>query len=260
LSEPVLLREKRGRVMCVTLNRPHVMNALNGELRKALTDFWHELREDESVAAAIVTGAGDKAFSSGRDFKETAEADSAGRQLAYERTRELGYPASVRIGKPVIAAVHGHCLAAGLMVAIGCDIRICTPEASFGNPQVKRGRGTRMPYRLAKAGLPRAVIMDMVLTGKPITGAQALQWGLVSRLVPKEQLLPTAWEIAETITQNSPLIVRGIKTAIEAGLLDLPINETEALWPSVTGMMNTSSKDAVEGARSFVEKRNAKFS
>jgi enoyl-CoA hydratase/carnithine racemase len=258
MSDPVLLREERDGIACITLNRPRVLNALNAELRGALTAFWREFKRRDDLKVAIVAGAGERAFSTGRDLKETAAADAAGDRVAYEKSGEYGYPGDIALGKPVIAAVDGYCMAAGLMVAIGCDIRICTPEASFGNPQVKRGRGTRMPLKLAKAGLPRAVVMDMTMTGTPLTAEQALRWGLVSRVVPRAELLPTAWSIARTITENSPVVVSAIKRATEAGLLDLPVNEALRLWDPLTGMMENTA-DAVEGARSFAAKEQAKF-
>lgn len=258
-TEPVLLRERRGAVICATLNRPHVLNSLNTELRAALTAFWREFRDDKALRVAIVTGAGGKAFSSGRDFKETAALNAEGGRPAYEISGEYGYPSSLALGKPVIAAIDGYCLASGLMIAIGCDIRIASERARFGNPQVTRGRGTRMPYELVRAGLPRAVVMDMVFTGEPITATQALEWGLISRLTTAADLMPTAWALAEKIAGNSPTVVAGIKRAAEAGVLDLPANEALKLWDVVTGGMMANTEDAIEGARSFAQKRKPDF-
>jgi enoyl-CoA hydratase/carnithine racemase len=258
-DSPVLLRETRGSVVCITLNRPKAMNSLNSELRSALTAFWREFRDNDEWRVAIVTGAGGRAFSSGRDFKETAAADAHGNRLDYDVSGDYGYPGNERLGKPVIAAVDGFCLASGLRIAIGCDIRIATPNSSFGNPQVTRGRGTRMPLDLVRAGLPRAVVMDMVYTGEFINAQQALQWGLVSRIVSPQELMPTAWALAEKIAANSPTVVGGIKRATEAGLLDLPVNEAQRLWDPVTGGMMSNTADAIEGARSFAQKRKAEF-
>lgn len=258
MSEPVLLEERRGAVACVTLNRPHALNALDTALRKALSDFWRRFRDDAELRVVIVTGAGDRAFSTGRDLKETAAADAAGGRVTYEETGEYGYPATLALGKPVIAAVNGHCLAAGLMLVAGCDIRICSERASFGNPQAKRGRGTRTPYELARIGLPRSVVMDMAMTGEPIGAEAALRWGLVSRVVARAELLPTAWAMAERIAANSPVVVGGLKRAAEVGLFELPANEALKLWEPVTRMMGNTA-DAIEGARSFAEKRAANY-
>lgn len=258
MSDQVLLRERRGAIICATMNRPRVHNALNTALRQALSAFWREFRDDPALRVAIVTGAGGRAFSTGRDLKETAVADAAGGAVAYEASGEWGYPGNLQIGKPVIAAVDGYCMAAGLMIAIGCDIRICSDTAIFSNPQVARGRGTRMPYQLVRAGIPRAMIMDMVLTGEPVDAERALRCGLVSRVVPQAELLPTAWAMAERIAANSPVVVAGIKRAAETGLLDLTANEALKLWDPVTAMMDNTA-DAIEGAASFTEKRDAKY-
>jgi enoyl-CoA hydratase/carnithine racemase len=258
MTGSVLLREQADGVICITLNRPASLNALNAELRAALTAFWREFRDNPDLKVAIVTGAGERAFSTGRDLKETAGADTVGVRLDYEVSGSYGYPTEIEIGKPVIAAVDGYCMAAGLMVAVACDIRLCTPSAKFGNPQAKRGRGTRMPYHLARAGLPRAVVMDMVMTGEALDAEQALRWGLVSRVVERADLLPTAWSIARRIAENSPTVISGIKRAAEAGLLEMPAHEALAQWDQVTGMMDNTA-DAVEGAKSFTEGRDAAF-
>lgn len=258
MSEPALIRERRGPVVCITMNRPGVLNSLNAELRRELTVFWKEFRDDPELRVAVVTGAGDRAFSTGRDLKETSNADKGGERLDYDVSGEYGYPSALQIGKPVIAAINGYCMAAGLMLALGCDIRIASRNASFANPQVTRGRGTRVPFELARAGVPRAVAMDMGFVGEPLNSEQALRWGLVSRVVEPEDLLPLAWRLAETIAGNSPVVIAGLKRAVETGLLDLPANDALKLWEPVTRMMGNTD-DAVEGARSFSEKRKADY-
>lgn len=258
MNESVLLREEKDGVVCITLNRPRVLNALNSDLRAQLTQFWQDFKRDPSLKVAIVTGAGGRAFSTGRDLRETAQADAAGSRVDYDESGNYGYPGDVRLGKPVIAAIDGYCMAAGLMIALGSDIRICTPDSSFGNPQVKYGRGTRIPIKLSMAGIPRAVVLDMTMTGQPLTSEQALRWGLVSRVVPRSELLQTAWSIANIITGNSPVVVGGIKRALEAGVLDLPANEALRIWDPLTGMMENTA-DAIEGARAFTAKEKATY-
>jgi enoyl-CoA hydratase/carnithine racemase len=258
MTEPVLLRERRGHVVCATMNRPQAMNALNAELRAALAAFWLEFRDDTVLRVAIIAGAGERAFCAGRDLKETATADADGSALDFETTGDYGYPSNIRIGKPVVAAINGHCLAAGLMIALGSDLRICSDTARFANPQVTRGRGTRIPFHLAQVGVPRAVALDMTLTGHSLDATMALRWGLVSRVVPQAELMAEAWLIAEGIAGNSPVVVTGIKRAVELGLLDLPANEAMALWAPLTGMMGNTA-DAIEGAKSFAEGRKGVF-
>lgn len=258
MTEPVLIRERRGRVVCATMNRPRVMNALNGELRQELARFWRDFRDEPELRVAIIAGAGGRAFSTGRDLKETASADAAGQRQGFEDSGEYGYPSNIKIGKAVIAAVDGHCMAAGLMIALGSDLRICSETARFSNPQVTRGRGTRVPFHLAQVGVPRAVALDMTMTGRALDAEEALRWGLVSRVVPQAALMDKAWSIAAGIAENSPTVVTGIKRAVELGLLDLPANEAMTLWAPLTGMMDNTA-DAIEGAKSFAESRKGDF-
>jgi len=257
MSEDVLILEKRNGILCGRMNRPQVLNALDTRLRRELNRFWLEVRDDKSIRVAIITGS-EKSFSTGRDLKETADVEGQGARVEYEATGEWGYPGNFALGKPVIAAISGHCLAAGLKIAIGCDIRICSESARFGNPQVKRGRGTEMPYRLAQAGLPRSVVMQMVMTGEPLNAEQALRWGLVSEILPQDRLIERAWQLAEKVAGNSPLVLSGIKRAAEAGLLDMSPNDAMKLWASTTGMMGHSSEES-EGTIAFAQKRTAKF-
>lgn len=258
-NEPVLVIERRQRIALAVLNRPHTHNALDSELRGALTDFWVRVRDDDGIAAAIVTGAGDKAFSSGRDLKETAAAyDSGADGTDAEASARFGYPSDITVGKPIIAAINGYCLAAGLKLAAGCDIRIATAGSTFGNPQVAVGRGTEMPLRLLKLGVPRAVVLDMVLTGEPIDAAAALRWGLISRVVAAGELLDTAWSIAQTIVQNSPLIVNGIKRLVDDDIADLPMAEALAKWREAPDFFGATA-DAREGARSFADRRARRY-
>ncbi|GAA5234223.1 enoyl-CoA hydratase/isomerase family protein [Verticiella sediminum] len=259
-EEPVLIQERRGSVVCATMNRPHALNALDAALRAQLNLFWQQFRDDPELRVAIITGAGGRAFTTGRDLKETARLNAKGERPAYELEGAYGYPGEYVLGKPVIAAVDGYCLAAGLLLALTSDIRIASDRSRFGNPQVTRGRGTRVPYELARVGVAHATVMDMTLSGEPIDAAQALQAGLVSRVVAPEQLMPTAWALAEKISGNSPTVVTGIKRAYEMGVFELPMNEARRVWANVTGgMMSSQTADSIEGARSFAQKRSADF-
>lgn len=259
-GESVLVVERRGSVVCASMNRPHVLNALDSALREELNRFWRMFRDEPELKVAIITGKGGRAFSTGRDLKETAQLNAEGARPAYEHAGFYGYPGEYVLDKPVIAAVDGYCMAAGLLIALTCDIRIASERASFGNPQVARGRGTRVPYELARVGVPLSTVMQMTLTGEPMDAAAALKSGLVSKVVAPEQLMDAAWAMAERIAGNSPTVVTGIKRAYENGVFDLPMNEARRLWGLVTGgMMSSQTADSVEGARSFAEKRDARF-
>ena len=259
-DEPVLIKERRNDVICATMNRPHALNALDTALRAELNLFWQEFRDNPQLRVAIITGAGGRAFSTGRDLKETAKLNAEGARPDYELNGMYGYPGEYVLEKPVIAAIDGYCMASGLMIALTSDIRIASNRSLFANPQVTRGRGTRVPYELARAGVALATVMDMTLTGEQLNADQALMAGLVSRVVAPEQLMETAWAMAQKIASNSPAVVTGIKRAYELGVFDLPMNEARRLWATATGgMMSSQTADSVEGALSFAEKRQARF-
>lgn len=251
--------EKRGNVVMATINRPRVKNALNSELRSQLSRFWRWVRDEDSVRVAIVTGA-DRNFSSGRDLKETAEAyDSGASGTAAELAGDMGYPSDIATGKPIIAAIDGYCLAAGLKLAMGCTLRICTPDATFGNPQVKVGRGTEMPLRMIKLGISHALALDLAYTGDPIDAERALGAGFVSRMVAPEDLLNTAWTMAERIASNSPSVVHALTALLDRGVVDLPLDRALVEWNEEPGLFG-ATEDAIEGARAFRDGRGAAYS
>ena len=207
---------------------------------------------------AIVTGAGDKAFCAGADLKKMHGGSHEGgiRELwDHERQQRLGQ--RLQVSKPVIAAVNGYCLAGGLELALGCDIRICATTASFGAPEVRwsilHGFGAmRLP-----STVPMSVAMEMLLTGERIDAARALQVGLVSRLVEPGALLPTAEAMAEKIGQNGPLAVRITKELAWRGRHAHP-DDMLRFYAAVTALIH-ETEDAKEGPRAFTEKRPPVF-
>ena len=181
-------------VAIITLNRPAARNAMNSELRLALTKALQRVRQDDEIRTAVITGAG-RTFSAGADLKERAQVGRPGDAdvaSVIEANRAAGF-ARLAMEKPLIAAVDGYCLAAGFELVLLCDIRICTAEARFGLPEIVRGffPGGGGPQRLIRA-IPQAMAMEMILTGDAIDAATALRVGLVSRIVAEDQLLPTA--------------------------------------------------------------------
>jgi enoyl-CoA hydratase/carnithine racemase len=251
----ILQVERRGAVIAGFMNRPHVHNALNSELREALLQFWSNVRHDDSIRVAIISGVPGSSFGSGRDMKETHEAYSAGETGAdWELSNRTGYPVDSPTGKPIIAAIDGYCFGAGLKVAAECDLRICTPEAVFASPQAKVGRATESPLYLKKAGVPSAVVMDMVFTGKRLSGAVALHYGLVSRVVERNHLIDEAWGMAKTICEMSPMVVTGLKKGIDAELAEMPTAIASPLWKSLTAMYGDTG-DARQGAEEFARRQ-----
>jgi enoyl-CoA hydratase/carnithine racemase len=249
----VFRTEVRGAVVAGFMDRPGVHNALDSELRAALADFWDRVREDPAVRVAIIAGEPGSSFSSGRDMKETAEAYRSERPGAdWELGGRTGYLADTPPGKPVIAAIDRYCMGAGLKLAAECDLRIASSTAVFASPQAKVGRATESPLYLRRIGVPSALALDLVFTGRRLDAAAALHYGLVSRVVEPERLLDEAWAMAAAIESFSPTVIAGLKTGLDAELDDLPASMGSSLWKKLTAMYG-DTPDAREGARRFVE-------
>src|SRR5512145_1247345 len=220
MNSDTLLFDLADNVAVITLNRPAVRNAMNRELSAALMDALQRVREDADIRVAVITGAGGT-FSAGADLKERAQSGRAADASAasiIETSRARGF-STLAIPKPLLAAVDGYCLAAGFELALLCDLRICTPEARFGLPEITRGffPGGGGPQRLIRA-IPQAVAMEMILTGDPIDASAALRAGLVSRVVPENELLPSARQLAQRIAGHAPLAVKAVKEVAQAAL------------------------------------------
>ncbi len=255
----VFWTESRGGVVGGFMNRPSVHNALDTQLREALASFWEMVRDSDEVRVAIIAGAPGASFSSGRDLKETAKAYASGETGAdWELRGRTGYPADDRPRKPVIAAIDGYCMGAGLKIAAECDLRICTPQAVFASPQAKVGRATESPLYLKRMGLPSAIALDMVFTGLRLDAERALHFGLVSRIVQRERLMDEAWQMAGRIAESSPTVIAGLKRGIDAGLAEMPEAIASPLWRTVTAMYGDTA-DARAGACAFVDKKDASF-
>jgi (E)-benzylidenesuccinyl-CoA hydratase len=255
MSSDTVLFELDEQVAIITLNRPAVRNAMNSELRLALTEALHRVRQDDDIRAAVITGAG-RTFSAGADLKERAQVGRAGDADAasvIEASRAAGFT-RLAMEKPLIAAVDGYCLAAGFELALLCDIRICTTEARFGLPEIVRGffPGGGGPQRLIRA-IPQAMAMEMILTGDAIDAATALQVGLVSRIVAEDQLLPTARQIAQRIAGHAPLAIKAVKEVTQVAL-DETLEQSLRFGSALRWIIG-QTEDAREGPRAFAEKR-----
>lgn len=250
-----------GAVAVITLNRPAKRNAITEEMGERLAECLQRIRRDNAIHAAIITGAGG-AFSAGADLKQRAAGGGArakdqspatviDARLAPEWSR-------VPVEKPLIAAIDGYCLAGGMELALICDIRICTPAAQFGLPEITRGffAGGGGPQRLARA-IPQSLAMEIILTGDRIDADAALRSGLVSRVVPSDSLMDTAHKIAARISSHAPLAVRAAKETAEAAL-DQPLDEALRLGQTLRWIIGQTD-DAKEGPRAFAEKREPKY-
>jgi len=245
--------EQEGGVALVTIDNAPV-NALSAALLDELSGELARLDTDEGVRAIVLRGAGDRAFVAGADIKEFPSLRDAPRDGGSARGIQKVGAEVERLRTPVIAALHGFCLGGGLELAMACDIRVAAEDAQIGQPEIKLGLlpgggGTQRLPRLVGPG--RALLMNM--TGDPISGTQAYEWGLVERAVPREQLLDTAREIAATIAQRSPHAIGAIKQ-LAAETRDLPLEhglrrEAEAF------MRCLASADGQEGVAAFIQKR-----
>jgi enoyl-CoA hydratase len=244
-----VVRERRGHVEILTINRPEARNAMNRAAAVALSDALDECEHDDDVWVVVLTGAGDKAFSAGMDLKAFATGEFPITDKGFGGVTTRVFP------KPLICAANGSALAGGFEMMISCDMVVAADHAKFGIPEVQRGlvAGGGGIIRLGKR-IPLAIAYEMALTGEPVDAARALELGLVNKVVPGASLLDEAVALAERIAKNAPLAVRVSKDVI---LRSLEMTEADAwtLNNEAFGMIGRSA-DAMEGAIAFAEKRS----
>lgn len=253
-----VLYEVAEQVATVTLNRPEAMNSLDPETLVEINDAFQRLNADEDVRVAILTGTGDRAFCTGSDLKKTMPPKESFAELTFGRPKWL-YPfAGLEIDKPMICAVNGYALAGGMELALACDVRIASTNAQFGQSEVCVGS---IPAAGGTQRLPRTVglsdAMLMMLTGDRIDAEEALRIGLVSRVVPLEDLARAAREIALRIAANAPLAVRAVKRLVREGL-DLPLLSAIQSEQFALGLLR-DTQDRIEGRLAFQEKRRPAY-
>lgn len=244
MAEDVVLTEARDRVLLITLNRPHAMNSVDSDLAAGLNAAVAELDGNDQYVAGVLTGAG-KGFSAGMDLKAFAAGGPP-----------KGFDAFLRTGaqKPLIAAVEGFALAGGLEIALSCDLIVASKRAKLGIPEVgvglfaAGGALIRLPARV-----PYVVAMELAVTGAPISGEQALAYGLVNRATEPGEAVGEALELAAKISANAPLSVQASK-AVVRGMQGRSDDEGWALQSEWMSKVFRSA-DALEGATAFAEKR-----
>lgn len=258
MSYETITYEKKGRIAYVTVNRPEVMNALNARAHEELNEAWNDFKDDDDVWVGILSGAGERAFCTGNDLKE-----SAGRtpeERAKERPPFAGITSRFDCPKPIIAAVHGYCIAGGFETALACDLIIAADNTQFSLPEVKVGlvAGAGGLHRLARTA-PLKATMGLVLTGKRISADEAYRLGIVNEVVPVDDLMATAERWAEEIIECAPIAVRLTKEVVLTGL-HLPVEDAIARDTAEVKPRLRATEDYLEGPRAFAEKRKPVWS
>ena len=247
MTEREVIYEIREGIAYITLNRPEKLNAINPEMRELLWDAFQDVRNNGEVRCAIVTGSG-RAFSTGHDLVAMASA----RANEGPTTGDL-YVEQSKIWKPIISAINGVCLAQGCGIALGSDIRIASSEAQFGWPQAKRGISSVSGPALLSQVVPRNVAFEFLFTGEFVNAQKALELMLVNYVVPPEEVMPRAEEMARKITANAPLALAAIKEASIKGS-EMGLEERVAFAQGKRDEV-LATEDAQEGVRAFAEKR-----
>jgi E-phenylitaconyl-CoA hydratase len=252
-----VIYEVRDKVARITLNRPEVMNAMDAEVYAQLSRAWEDVRDNPDVWIAMITGAGDRAFTAGADLKSLIP-QRRERADFWLTQKNMILNRGLEVWKPVIAAVNGYCLAGGMTLLFATDIRIAAEHAVFEISEVKRAilpgnGGTQRALRQ----LPYAVAMEMLLLGRRLTAAEALAFGLVNAVVPLKDLMSTVDTYAQRLCENGPLALRAVKElAIRSQ--SVPLEHGLRLEESFQEFLRTT-EDAKEGPRAFAEKRKPAY-
>jgi enoyl-CoA hydratase len=258
MSNPNVTIVRDGAVATLTIDRPERLNALNLATVTELRSHCDELAADDTVRAVVLTGAGEKAFVAGADISELARLDGPGAERYATGGQDLMWRLE-NLGKPVIAALGGFALGGGLELAMACTLRWAASGARLGLPETGLGLipgfgGTQRLPRLVGRG--RA--LELILGGEPITAEQALEWGLVTRVLPREELLPAAQEHAATLAARPAVALRAALKAVGEGANMTP-DAAVRLEAALFGV-TCASGDAREGCQAFLEKRKPQFS
>ena len=251
MAEKEALYEIKDGIAYITLNRPEKLNAIDPAMRQILWDSFQDVKNNPEVRCAIVPGAG-RAFSTGHDLVAMASAQAN----EGPTTGDL-YVVQSQIWKPIIAAINGICLAQGCGIALGSDIRIASSSAQFGWPQAKRGISSVSGPALLSQVVPRNIAFEFLFTGDFVDAQRALELMLVNYVVPPEEVMPKAEELARKMIANAPLSLAAIKEAAIKGS-EMGLEERVAFAQKKRDEV-LQTEDAKEGVKAFIEKRPAQF-
>ena len=244
-------------IATITINRPERMNAMDAEHYKGLSQAWMRVRDDAAIRVAIITGAGEKSFSSGADIKSFLTSPT-GLDEMWLTQRDQLLNRGLEVWKPVIAAVNGYCLAGGMTLLLGTDIRVAAEHATFNIAEVKRGilPGNGGTHRTIRQ-LPYPIAMEMLLLARRLTAARAAHFGLINEVVPHGSVMDVAMERARELASMAPLALRAIKELAVRGQY-MELNESLRMEHMMMDKLLTT-EDGKEGPRAFVEKRKANY-
>jgi enoyl-CoA hydratase len=252
MSDAVRFEGRDDGIAIITINRPDTRNCLSREVREGLRAAWQRFESDSALRVAILTGSGEKAFCAGGDLKEMVE---TGMTVPPRDMFPLPYD-TIELSKPTIAAVNGVAFAGGWMIAQACDLCVASHTAKFAVTEVKVGRSSPWAAPLIHM-IPQRIMMEILLTGKPITAQRAYEIGLVNRLAEPEQLMATALELAAEILEGAPL---SVKAARDTVMLATEMGRAAALQAARHASEHCyNSEDAQEGPRAFAEKRRPQW-
>jgi enoyl-CoA hydratase len=249
--------EIRDGILYVTIDRPKVLNALNGQTVEEIYKVFAEGRDDTNVKAVILTGGGEKAFVAGADINELAvQTPTSGR--AFALAGQHVFDVIEHLGKPVIAAINGYAVGGGCELAMACTLRLAADTARLGQPEINLGiiPGYAGSQRMARL-VGKGKAMELILTGMPISAAEAERIGLVNRVVAATELMNEARMLAEHLASNAPIATRYILDVINRGL-EMPFAEAAAYEATLFGLV-ADTDDMREGTRAFLEKRKPAF-
>ena len=244
-------------IATITMNRPERLNAMDAAHYQALSEAWIAVRDDSAIRVAIITGAGERSFTTGADLKSFIPALPSVAELMLTQSGQL-LNRGLEVWKPVIAAVNGYCVGGGMTLMLAADIRVAAEHATFGVAEVKRGvfpanGGTqRIMHQL-----PHAIAMELLLTGDSIDAATAARWGLINKVVPAADVMATALAYAKRIAANAPLAVQAAK---ELAIRSMDVDLATGLRLEQLMLRHLQGTDDVrEGTAAFAEKRPARF-
>lgn len=252
MSDAVLFDARDDGIAVITLNRPDSRNALGKDIREGLFAAWERFERDSAMRVAILTGSGEKAFCAGGDLKEMTEL-----KLGVPPRAMFPVPGdNIELTKPTIAAVNGVAFAGGWMIAQACDLCVASSRAQFAITEVKVGRSSPWAAPLIHM-IPQRIMMEIVLTGKPISAQRAYEIGLVNRLAEPDELMPAALALAAEIIDGAPLSVRAAREMV---MLSTEMGRAAALRAARhVSEQAYKSDDAQEGPKAFAEKRRPRW-